>query len=457
MLRELETRTGVPGGFIESDLVDPRYFGKANIENRMQSYLQMLEARRQGATHEVRDRHRPGLDDHQGRAPRRARVGSSARASPTAGATTRWPARSRARRRSSSARFTLLDRALRQLGPAPNVRRGAHRPAPEDAFRLELYLDELHGAAAREILRCLERRRPPRGRLTGLGGATDRTHGAAAPALFAGERRSDFFRDLAGAAFMAGAEEIAAAARCPFERLAGLFDRAILTSRPAAAAAVRRACSAAPRGGLASAAPRRRSWRPRLEAARRAADRPDRRAGLRRHRLRPPDAPLPQGGDPQRDPLPRPRRARFSRDPHGARHRRPGHQGDPGRRRWGGDLVPDERPLRRRLRALPGLHRRRAGARPPRARAAGAPRAEGGARQLDLHGVRRRRAARAAGPRRAPRGHPGGAAPGDDAARHVAARPLGRRPRQFTFTGGVCKNPMATKVLHELVADELRR
>ena len=45
MLLELEKRTGVPGGFIESDLVDPRYFGKANIENRVQSYLQMLAAR----------------------------------------------------------------------------------------------------------------------------------------------------------------------------------------------------------------------------------------------------------------------------------------------------------------------------------------------------------------------------------------------------------------------------
>ncbi|NUN13398.1 MAG: benzoyl-CoA reductase subunit B [Myxococcales bacterium] len=44
ILRELERRTGVPGGFIESDLVDPRYFGKANIENRLQSYLQMLDA-----------------------------------------------------------------------------------------------------------------------------------------------------------------------------------------------------------------------------------------------------------------------------------------------------------------------------------------------------------------------------------------------------------------------------
>jgi benzoyl-CoA reductase subunit B len=46
VLRELERKTGVPGGFIESDLVDPRYFGKANIENRLQSYMQMLDARK---------------------------------------------------------------------------------------------------------------------------------------------------------------------------------------------------------------------------------------------------------------------------------------------------------------------------------------------------------------------------------------------------------------------------
>jgi benzoyl-CoA reductase subunit B len=42
MLRQLEERTGVPGGFIESDLVDPRYFSSANIKNRIESYLQML-------------------------------------------------------------------------------------------------------------------------------------------------------------------------------------------------------------------------------------------------------------------------------------------------------------------------------------------------------------------------------------------------------------------------------
>jgi benzoyl-CoA reductase subunit B len=49
MLRQLEERTGVPGGFIESDLVDPRYFSASNIKNRVESYLQMLDQRRQAA------------------------------------------------------------------------------------------------------------------------------------------------------------------------------------------------------------------------------------------------------------------------------------------------------------------------------------------------------------------------------------------------------------------------
>jgi benzoyl-CoA reductase subunit B len=46
MLREVEERTGVSGAFIESDLVDPRYFSAANIKNRLESYLQMIDARR---------------------------------------------------------------------------------------------------------------------------------------------------------------------------------------------------------------------------------------------------------------------------------------------------------------------------------------------------------------------------------------------------------------------------
>jgi benzoyl-CoA reductase subunit B len=46
ILREVENRTGRPGGFIESDLVDPRYFSAANIKNRLESYFQMLEQKR---------------------------------------------------------------------------------------------------------------------------------------------------------------------------------------------------------------------------------------------------------------------------------------------------------------------------------------------------------------------------------------------------------------------------
>jgi benzoyl-CoA reductase subunit B len=46
ILREVEKRTGRPGGFIESDLVDPRYFSAANVKNRLESYFQMVEQRR---------------------------------------------------------------------------------------------------------------------------------------------------------------------------------------------------------------------------------------------------------------------------------------------------------------------------------------------------------------------------------------------------------------------------
>jgi benzoyl-CoA reductase subunit B len=47
MLRQIEERTGIAGTFIESDLVDPRYFSAANIKNRLESYLQMLDQKRQ--------------------------------------------------------------------------------------------------------------------------------------------------------------------------------------------------------------------------------------------------------------------------------------------------------------------------------------------------------------------------------------------------------------------------
>jgi benzoyl-CoA reductase subunit B len=46
MMREIEDRLEVPVGFIESDLVDPRYFSYSNIKNRLESYFQMLSQRK---------------------------------------------------------------------------------------------------------------------------------------------------------------------------------------------------------------------------------------------------------------------------------------------------------------------------------------------------------------------------------------------------------------------------
>jgi benzoyl-CoA reductase subunit A len=132
----------------------------------------------------------------------------------------------------TSARFTLLERACADL---PEHEAAALAPllGPlRDAFRMEIYLDEL-ASLRREILALLDEpaQQPLRSVLEPaaeevLAGALE-----AAPGLFApgGERRSDFFRDLAGAAFMAGAEAVSARGGAPFERLLALYDRAILT------------------------------------------------------------------------------------------------------------------------------------------------------------------------------------------------------------------------------------
>lgn len=46
IMRDLEEKLEVPVGFIESDLVDPRYFSYSNIKNRLESFFQMLEQRK---------------------------------------------------------------------------------------------------------------------------------------------------------------------------------------------------------------------------------------------------------------------------------------------------------------------------------------------------------------------------------------------------------------------------
>jgi len=49
MMREVEKRTGKPAAFIETDLVDPRYFSASNVKNRLESYFQMIDHKRRAA------------------------------------------------------------------------------------------------------------------------------------------------------------------------------------------------------------------------------------------------------------------------------------------------------------------------------------------------------------------------------------------------------------------------
>ncbi len=54
ILREVEKRTGRPAAFIETDIVDPRYFSAANVKTRLDSYFQMIDQKRAttaGAVH----------------------------------------------------------------------------------------------------------------------------------------------------------------------------------------------------------------------------------------------------------------------------------------------------------------------------------------------------------------------------------------------------------------------
>ncbi len=130
----------------------------------------------------------------------------------------------------TAARFALLERALDHADG--NGGSGAELGDElERAFRLEIYLDQL-GELRREILGLLaakwmeEWRGPLEPAVVEI---LDRA-AAEAPELFApgGGRRSDFFRDLAGAAYMAVAEDVCHRDGVPFDRVLSLYDRAIL-------------------------------------------------------------------------------------------------------------------------------------------------------------------------------------------------------------------------------------
>ena len=49
LMREVEKQTGKPAAFVETDIVDPRYFSAANVKNRLESYFQMIDQKRRAA------------------------------------------------------------------------------------------------------------------------------------------------------------------------------------------------------------------------------------------------------------------------------------------------------------------------------------------------------------------------------------------------------------------------
>ena len=332
-------------------------------------------------------------------------------------------------------RFTLFRRAL-SAGGGKSSELDEFLAALERAFRLEQFLEQLgdleetcRGQVKGERFAKVE---------SGVTGRDRRgVHAACArrrPSLYApgAKRKSDFFRDIAGSRYHAHAEEVARERR-PALRAAAQRLRQVDHRRGEPAAVGRLERQVPPR---ARPRPRRR-WRDPDRVDRRAAD--DREHARHRsrgdlpgrHRLRPRHAAVLQGAHPLGDPLSRPRRAHdVPEDAHRARHRRPGHQGHPGRPQRHRRELPDERPLCGRLRALSRLHRRRDEHGPARARAAGDEIRPAGAHQLDLHGVRRRRAARPAVARREARGHPGRAAPRHHPAGDLDHLALGRRHRR---------------------------
>jgi benzoyl-CoA reductase subunit A len=131
----------------------------------------------------------------------------------------------------TATRLSLLVRALDGAGADATIVRAIADALPE-AFQLALYREQL-GELHDQLFKTLATIWPASLRQTLVGPLGDvvRDMENGAEDLFggpAGRRRSDFFRDLAAAAFMSAAERACADGAAPFERLAGLFDRAIL-------------------------------------------------------------------------------------------------------------------------------------------------------------------------------------------------------------------------------------
>jgi benzoyl-CoA reductase subunit A len=107
----------------------------------------------------------------------------------------------------------------------------------ERRFRLQQYLGQLR--ALREAIEAVcGTIRPHRSVVNAVEEILERMR-QEAPALYeeGARRRSDFFRDLAGSLYLRAAEDAAKARGLPFDALVGLFDKAILKVENAPAAA----------------------------------------------------------------------------------------------------------------------------------------------------------------------------------------------------------------------------
>lgn len=127
----------------------------------------------------------------------------------------------------NTARFTLLERALSAEGDdASSICREL-----EEAFRLELYLAQLAELESEmdRVLRGLGYVGDRASLVPAVREVVDSMRAETSKMFGPGcSRKSDFFRDLAGASFMALADPVSTARGVRHERLTGVFDRAIL-------------------------------------------------------------------------------------------------------------------------------------------------------------------------------------------------------------------------------------
>ncbi len=128
----------------------------------------------------------------------------------------------------TAARFDMLERALAGVDDAPGAK--AWLVPLREAFRFELFLDDL-GDLRTTIATQLEasRHADRKSLAPAVTSVLDVVQRNAADLFVVGApRRSDFFRDIAGALFVAEAESLARVGVVPFESLVALYDRAIL-------------------------------------------------------------------------------------------------------------------------------------------------------------------------------------------------------------------------------------